>query len=31
MKHAIGWFEIPATNLERAKKFYEQVLGSEMS
>lgn len=23
----VNWFEIPATNLDRARKFYEQVLG----
>ena len=26
MAHAINWFEIPATNFERAKTFYETVL-----
>jgi uncharacterized protein len=25
MKDAISWFEIPATNLERAQKFYETI------
>ena len=30
MKNAINWFEIPAKNFERAKKFYEEVLGAEM-
>jgi predicted enzyme related to lactoylglutathione lyase len=30
MAHAINWFEIPAKNLERAKAFYETVLGIEM-
>lgn len=26
MKHnMVGWFEIPVTNMERAKTFYEQV------
>jgi len=30
MAHAINWFEIPAKNFERAKTFYEQVLGIEM-
>jgi len=30
MKNAINWFEIPATDLERAKKFYETILGCEM-
>ncbi|MBD0778964.1 VOC family protein [Maribacter sp. ANRC-HE7] len=27
MKNAVNWFEIPATNYERAKKFYETMLG----
>lgn len=26
----VGWFEIPATDLERAQSFYESVLGIEM-
>lgn len=30
IRHAIGWFEIPATNLERAQKFYETILGITM-
>jgi predicted enzyme related to lactoylglutathione lyase len=30
MAHAINWFEIPAKNLDRAKAFYEAVLGIEM-
>lgn len=25
--NAIGWFEIPVTDMQRAKKFYEQVFG----
>ena len=25
MKHAISWFEIPATDLARAQKFYETI------
>ena len=25
--HALSWFEIPATNFNRAKAFYEAVLG----
>ncbi len=25
MKHAISWFEIPSTDLERATKFYETI------
>ena len=27
MKNAISWFEIPATDLSRATKFYETILG----
>ncbi|MFT3909870.1 MAG: VOC family protein [Ferruginibacter sp.] len=27
MDNAISWFEIPATNLERAQKFYETIFG----
>lgn len=30
MAHAINWFEIPAKNFERAKAFYEAVLGIQM-
>jgi predicted enzyme related to lactoylglutathione lyase len=30
MAHAINWFEIPAGNFERAKAFYETVLGIKM-
>ena len=30
MKNAISWFEIPATNLDRATKFYETIFGIEM-
>lgn len=30
MAHAINWFEIPAKNFERAKSFYESVLGITM-
>ena len=26
-KNAISWFEIPATDLDRAQKFYEAILG----
>ena len=25
MKNAISWFEIPATDLDRAQKFYEAI------
>lgn len=28
MKNSINWFEIPAKNFERAKKFYEAVLNA---
>jgi uncharacterized protein len=27
MKNAISWFEIPATDLSRATKFYETIFG----
>ena len=27
MQHAISWFEIPTTDLERATKFYETIFG----
>ena len=27
MKNAISWFEIPATDLGRAQKFYETIFG----
>lgn len=27
MKHAISWFEIPSTDLDRATKFYEAIFG----
>ncbi|MBS1597098.1 MAG: VOC family protein [Bacteroidetes bacterium] len=30
MKNAISWFEIPATNLSRAQKFYESIFGFEL-
>lgn len=26
-KNAISWFEIPATDLDRAQKFYEDIFG----
>lgn len=26
-KHAINWFELPVVDLERARRFYETVLG----
>lgn len=31
MANAINWFEIPATNLSRAKTFYTKVFSSEMA
>jgi len=30
MKNAINWFEIPVTDFDRAKKFYETILGVEV-
>ncbi len=30
MANAINWFEIPVTDLERAKKFYENILGIKL-
>lgn len=30
MTNAISWFEIPAQNFDRAKSFYEAILGTEM-
>src|SRR5688572_14239880 len=30
-KHAISWFEIPASNLERAQQFYETIFGFKMT
>lgn len=29
MKNAISWFEIPAKDFDRAKSFYEEVVGSK--
>lgn len=31
MTNAINWFEIPATDFERAKKFYETILGETIT
>ncbi len=31
MKNAISWFEIPATNLDRAQRFYETILGIQLT
>lgn len=30
MKNAVNWFEIPVTNYERAKEFYNHVMGVEI-
>lgn len=30
MKNWVNWFEIPATNIERAAAFYSKVFGIEM-
>ncbi|HTR31794.1 MAG TPA: VOC family protein [Puia sp.] len=30
MKNAISWFEIPTTDLARAQKFYETILGIQL-
>lgn len=30
MKNAINWFEIPVKNFDKAKKFYETILGADM-
>jgi predicted enzyme related to lactoylglutathione lyase len=30
MKHAINWFEIPVKDIEKAKTFYEAILGTEL-
>lgn len=31
MPNPVNWFEIPVTDLQRAKAFYEAVLGYELS
>lgn len=28
--NAIGWFEIPVTDMDRAEKFYEELLGYKL-
>ena len=30
MANAVNWFEIPASDYERAKKFYESILATEL-
>lgn len=31
MQHAISWFEIPTTDINRAQKFYETLFGITMT
>lgn len=31
MKNALNWFEIPAADFERAKKFYEHIFNYQMT
>ncbi len=31
LNNAVSWFEIPATDLKRAKKFYESIFGIELT
>ena len=31
MANAVNWFEIPATDLDRAKNFYETVFGCKLT
>jgi predicted enzyme related to lactoylglutathione lyase len=31
MKNAISWIEIPATNLDRAQKFYETIMNLSLT
>lgn len=31
MANAINWFEIPATNFNRAKKFYSEIFEAELA
>jgi predicted enzyme related to lactoylglutathione lyase len=31
MKNAISWVEIPASDLDRAQKFYETIMGIKLS
>jgi predicted enzyme related to lactoylglutathione lyase len=30
MRHAISWFELPVTDLDRAATFYGAILGSKL-
>lgn len=29
-KNPVGWFEIPVTDMNRARKFYEELFGKEL-
>jgi uncharacterized protein len=31
MKHAISWFEIPTTNIDRAQQFYETIFNIKLN
>jgi predicted enzyme related to lactoylglutathione lyase len=31
LKNAISWFEIPVTNVQKAKKFYETIFDIQMT
>jgi predicted enzyme related to lactoylglutathione lyase len=31
LNNAVSWFEIPATDLNRARKFYETIFGIELT
>jgi uncharacterized protein len=31
MRHAISWFELPVTDIDRARAFYTAILGSTLS
>jgi uncharacterized protein len=31
MRHAIDWFELPVTDLDRAETFYSAILGTALS
>jgi predicted enzyme related to lactoylglutathione lyase len=31
MLNPVNWFEIPVTDINRAKKFYEKIFGFELA
>jgi uncharacterized protein len=31
MKHAISWFEIPASDIDRATRFYEAIFNIKLN